>query len=169
MEFNCQRFGTLCLFHLHRRVSNRLWRWNRQSVPKRWQLNSIRLRTTQNKTYVLGFVMFYSILRLKKCKENNLWLSSMVAAVSSLKHRNTKCAWPLSMGRMCILVMINSSVGFPFGTQRLHWSFFTLKCNVFTGTNASGSTCMMHVFFTDKITKCFVLCACRVLEDLKFN
>jgi hypothetical protein len=44
--FNWQRFGTLCLFHLHRR----LWRWNRQSVPKRWQLNSIRRRTTQNKT-----------------------------------------------------------------------------------------------------------------------
>jgi hypothetical protein len=28
-----------------------LWRWNRQSVPKRWQLNSIRRWTTQEKTY----------------------------------------------------------------------------------------------------------------------
>jgi hypothetical protein len=31
-----------CLLHIHR-----LWRWNRQSVPKRWQLNSIHRRTTQ--------------------------------------------------------------------------------------------------------------------------
>jgi hypothetical protein len=30
--FKCQRFGKLCLFHLHRRVSTRLCRWNRQSV-----------------------------------------------------------------------------------------------------------------------------------------
>jgi len=40
LNFICRRFGTLCLFHLHRRIGIestpiRLWRWNRQSVPKR--------------------------------------------------------------------------------------------------------------------------------------
>jgi hypothetical protein len=32
-------------------VPTRLWRWNRQSVPKRWLLNSTRRRTIQNKIY----------------------------------------------------------------------------------------------------------------------
>ena len=44
LEFMCRRFGTLCLFLLHRQedvsrmillTSTCLWRWNRQSVPKR--------------------------------------------------------------------------------------------------------------------------------------
>jgi len=35
LNFICRRFGTLCLFHLHRQVGTCLWRWNRQSVPKR--------------------------------------------------------------------------------------------------------------------------------------
>ena len=45
LHFICQRFGTHCLFHLHRRlgmnkfvIPTRLWRWNRQSVPKRWHI-----------------------------------------------------------------------------------------------------------------------------------
>ena len=29
LNFICQCFGTLCLFHLHRWVGTRLWRWNR--------------------------------------------------------------------------------------------------------------------------------------------
>jgi hypothetical protein len=79
MAFICKRFGTLCLFHLHRRVGTkcvsgcgicgagpgmespqnpqplshfiltRLWRLDRQSAPKRWQLNSIRRITSQKK------------------------------------------------------------------------------------------------------------------------
>ena len=38
LNFICRRFGTLCLFHLHRQVGylpTCLWRWNRQTVPKR--------------------------------------------------------------------------------------------------------------------------------------
>jgi hypothetical protein len=51
--FNSRPFGTLCLFHLYRRVdmkcavSTHLWRWNRHSVPKRRLLNTTRLGTTQ--------------------------------------------------------------------------------------------------------------------------
>jgi hypothetical protein len=53
MVFNSRRFGTLCLFHLHRQVaaSTCLWRWHRQSVPKRRILNTIRRRTTQKVTH----------------------------------------------------------------------------------------------------------------------
>jgi hypothetical protein len=32
-------------------VPTRLWRWDRQSVPQRWLLNSTRQRTTRKKTY----------------------------------------------------------------------------------------------------------------------
>jgi hypothetical protein len=39
LKLKGQRFGTHCLFHLHGQVGTRLWRWNRQSVPKRWHLN----------------------------------------------------------------------------------------------------------------------------------
>jgi hypothetical protein len=57
--FNSRRFGTLHLFHLHRRVdakwvrilthfaSIHLWRWNRHSVPKRRLLNTIHQSTTR--------------------------------------------------------------------------------------------------------------------------
>ena len=87
LEFICRRFGTLCLFHLHRQVdvsriklgirnwtgkglapakpfpvqfliltfilltSTCLWRWNRQSVPKRRHINSRRRVITQKKAY----------------------------------------------------------------------------------------------------------------------
>jgi drug/metabolite transporter (DMT)-like permease len=97
LEFKCRRFGTLCLFHLHRQVdvsrmklgirngtgkslawssmshlmllrakpfpvpflipsfilltSTCLWRWNRQSVPKRQHLNSRCRVITQKKAY----------------------------------------------------------------------------------------------------------------------
>ena len=46
-------FGTLCLFHLHRHLltSTCPWRWNRQSVPKRWHINSRRRVITQKKAY----------------------------------------------------------------------------------------------------------------------
>ena len=49
LSFICPRFGTLCLFHLHRRI----WRWNRQSVPKRRHLNSDagELPRRKHKTY----------------------------------------------------------------------------------------------------------------------
>jgi len=57
-KFICWRFGTLCLFHLHRRVdmkkfhiSTRLWRWNRQSVPKRRHIKFRRRGITQKIAY----------------------------------------------------------------------------------------------------------------------
>ena len=49
LEFMCRRFGTLCLFLLHRQedvsrmillTSTCLWRWNRQSVLKRRHIKS---------------------------------------------------------------------------------------------------------------------------------
>jgi hypothetical protein len=43
----CQRLGTPCLFHLHKR----LWGWNRHSIPKRWHLNYRRRWITQKKAY----------------------------------------------------------------------------------------------------------------------
>ena len=47
MEFICRRFGTLCLFHLHRQVDVKI----EQSVPKRRYINSIRRVITQKKAY----------------------------------------------------------------------------------------------------------------------
>ena len=51
----CQRFRTLCLFHLHRQVvffiPTHLWRWNRQSVPKRLHLKFRCQGITQKKAY----------------------------------------------------------------------------------------------------------------------
>jgi hypothetical protein len=42
LNFMCRRFGTPSMFHLHRRCNSsclhRLRRWNRQSVPKRLQI-----------------------------------------------------------------------------------------------------------------------------------
>ena len=49
LDFICRRFGTLCLFHLHRQVC--LGRWNRQSVPKRRYINSRRPVITQKKAF----------------------------------------------------------------------------------------------------------------------
>jgi hypothetical protein len=72
LSFNCRRFGTLCLFHLHRRVdvcritilhtSARLWRWNRQSVPKRRQLKLRRQGITQMKQYNKHFHVLIQLL-----------------------------------------------------------------------------------------------------------
>jgi hypothetical protein len=42
LKFKFQRFGTLCSIFIRGNawiISTRLWRWNRQSVPKRWHLN----------------------------------------------------------------------------------------------------------------------------------
>jgi len=60
LNFVCQRFGTVCLsvrlFHLLRQVGTllylqRLWRWNRQSVPKRLHTKFRRRGITQKKEY----------------------------------------------------------------------------------------------------------------------
>jgi len=51
LNFVCQRFGTLCFFQLHMRVDTRLWRWNRQCVPKCWHTKLRHQRITQKKAY----------------------------------------------------------------------------------------------------------------------
>ena len=58
LNFICQRFGTLCLFHLHRQVGMKnffiptcLWRWNRQGVPKHWHIKFRRRGITQKIAY----------------------------------------------------------------------------------------------------------------------
>ena len=54
LNFICRRFGTLCLFHLHRLVGDAPtcpWRWNRQSVPKRRHIKFRRREFTQKKAY----------------------------------------------------------------------------------------------------------------------
>ena len=65
LKFICRRFGTLCLFHLHRQVGvcrilhapTCLWRWNRQSVLKHRHIN-FRLRgITQKKAYNMMMVL----------------------------------------------------------------------------------------------------------------
>jgi hypothetical protein len=56
LNFICQRFGTLCLFQLHRQVGVKsfftptcLWSWN--SVPKRRHIKFRRRGITQKKAY----------------------------------------------------------------------------------------------------------------------
>ena len=51
LNFIYRRFGTL--FHLHRQVDTPtcLWRWNRQSVPKRRHIKFRRRGITQKKSY----------------------------------------------------------------------------------------------------------------------
>jgi hypothetical protein len=53
LNFICQRFRTLCLFHLHRQVDlpTCLWRWNKQSVPKIQHIEFRRQGITQKKAY----------------------------------------------------------------------------------------------------------------------
>jgi len=56
LNFICRHFGTLCMFHLHRQVgvhsiATCLWRWNRQSVPKRRHIKFRHRGITQKKTY----------------------------------------------------------------------------------------------------------------------
>ena len=47
LEFICRRFGTLCLFHLHRQVP--AYEDGTDSVPKRRYINSRRRVITQKK------------------------------------------------------------------------------------------------------------------------
>jgi hypothetical protein len=57
--FKCRRFGTLCLFHLHRRVGMKCHTSylpadedGTDSVPKRRHLNYRRRGRTQKKAYI---------------------------------------------------------------------------------------------------------------------
>ena len=47
LNFMCRCFGTLCLFHLRRRLR----RWNRQSVSKHWHIKFRCQGITQKKAY----------------------------------------------------------------------------------------------------------------------
>ena len=49
-EFYMPTFRNI-LFHLHRRYLHRLWRWNRQSVPKRLDIKFRYRGITQKKEY----------------------------------------------------------------------------------------------------------------------
>ena len=53
LNFMCRSFGSLCLFHLHRWCSclHNLWRWNRQSVPKRLHIKLRRREITPKTGY----------------------------------------------------------------------------------------------------------------------
>jgi hypothetical protein len=51
LNFICRRFGTLCLFHLHRQVGTYPPVKMEQSVPKRRHIKFRRLGITQKKAY----------------------------------------------------------------------------------------------------------------------
>jgi hypothetical protein len=64
LKFKYQRFGTLCLFHLHRRVGMKcIWIWNVQSVQKRWHINYrlqwITQKKENNKQIISGVGLFF--------------------------------------------------------------------------------------------------------------
>jgi hypothetical protein len=119
LNFICRRFGTLCLFHLHRRIGVewlclknvgvfiekeglarkwpepveshstpiRLWRWNRQGVPKRRHIKFRRRGITQKKAYnssifvllwtdrgsLASSVTFMVFHELKQIERHGLW------------------------------------------------------------------------------------------------
>jgi len=51
LNFICQRFGTLCLFHLHRRVGTYPPMKMEKNVPKRWHIKFRRRGITQTNSY----------------------------------------------------------------------------------------------------------------------
>jgi len=55
LNFICRRFGTLCLFHSHRRIGVKFYTYPsmemEQSVPKRQHMKFRRRRITQKKAY----------------------------------------------------------------------------------------------------------------------
>jgi hypothetical protein len=51
LNFICQRFGTLCLFHLHRQVGTYQPMKMGQGVPKLWPIKFRRRGVTQKKTH----------------------------------------------------------------------------------------------------------------------
>jgi len=69
LNFICRCFATLFLFHLHRQVgvesptSTCLWRWNRQSVPKRRHIKFRCRGITQKKTYDFSVLFHFSLLQ----------------------------------------------------------------------------------------------------------
>ena len=71
LNFICRHFGTLCLFHLHRLSTPiRLWRWNRQSVPKHRHIKFRRQGITQKKTYnIYRYPLASSIYRVVHSNE----------------------------------------------------------------------------------------------------
>jgi hypothetical protein len=91
LNFMCWRFGTLCLFHLHRHlgVKTCLWKWNGQSVPKSRRIKFWRRRITQKKAC-------NGITCLKKL---NITFQIKVLEVGSLKLYGTElkphlyCTW----------------------------------------------------------------------------
>jgi len=58
LNFICQCYRTLCLFHLHRWVGTYLPMKMEHSVPKRWHIKFRRGGITQKKAYNSVFVFF---------------------------------------------------------------------------------------------------------------
>jgi len=65
LNFICRRFGTLCLFHLHRQVGVEL-HLPEQSVPKRRHTKFRRRGITQKKTYNLKHNKFQTAFEEKR-------------------------------------------------------------------------------------------------------
>jgi len=136
LNFICQRFGTLCLFHLHRQVGKYnptlrqwisrlfwkrreihcrrvglylptcLWKWNRQSVPKRRHIKFRCRGITQKKTYNLQFATeIYSlsdaVVRLPKLGSVNY----VTEETKQCCHKRCEWQWSRSMGRCGLCFM----------------------------------------------------------------
>jgi hypothetical protein len=76
LNFTCQRFGTLCLFLLCRRVGTYPPTKKEDSVPKRWHVKFRRRGITQNKShnlhYVLQQVLAYTMFMSTGCSGGNV-------------------------------------------------------------------------------------------------
>ena len=84
LNFVCRRFGTLCLLHLNRRIGIiliipiRLWRWNRQSVPKRRHIKFRCRWITQNKTCNKQRVVFVNSEISPSCLQSRCPKSKLI-------------------------------------------------------------------------------------------
>ena len=85
LNFICRRFGTLCLIfssYLHH-----LWRWNRQSVPKRRHIKFRRRGITRKKEYNNIFLIYYVWKATIECSETADTLMCSVGTAIGRKYR----------------------------------------------------------------------------------
>ena len=81
LNFIFRRFGTLCLFHLQRRIGISLWRWNRKSVPKRRHTKFRCRRITQKKAY--NIVVIFSLI-IVSTPNGKFWIVSVLKSLSDI-------------------------------------------------------------------------------------
>jgi hypothetical protein len=106
LYFKCQHFGTLSLFHLHRRVgmNNIVHTYPpikmEQSVPKRWYFNYRRRRITQKKQTTFRTrrkfkVTLFKVLSLYLRSQSMLLQSYLVfrKLKNTTKYGNRKCVF----------------------------------------------------------------------------